>query len=80
MTREQPDLVLKLDVPTAVAMHRRPGLDTDYLRARIELVRALEFSCPTVILDSSKPYEAVRADALAAITGIQMSATAPALV
>ncbi|MBY5161755.1 oligosaccharide flippase family protein [Salsipaludibacter albus] len=62
-----PDLVLKLDVPVEVAHGRRPGLDPEYLRARVHLVRALDLGCPTVVLDASAPPDRVHSAAVAAI-------------
>lgn len=63
----RPDLVLKLDVSLDAASGRRPGLPSDYLAGRILLIQNLDFGCPTVVLDATAPYEAVREQAVAAI-------------
>lgn len=65
----RPDLVLKLDVPLDTALARRPGLERGYLAARIAMVRALDLGAPDLMLDASRPYDEVRAAALAAVIG-----------
>jgi len=69
-TRVLPDLVLTLDVPVAIAMQRRPGLDSSYLRRRVELVRGLAWPCPTVVLDAAAPADEVRHLAVAAVAEV----------
>ncbi len=69
-TRVLPDLVLTLDVPVAIAMQRRPGLDRSYLHRRVELVRGLAWPCPTVVLDAAAPPDEVRHLAVAAVAGV----------
>jgi O-antigen/teichoic acid export membrane protein/thymidylate kinase len=77
-TNVAPDLVLKLDVPTAVALARRPTLAPDYLEARTSLVRALDLGRLTVVLDASQPYETVRGRALAEIIAVTDAPRTPA--
>ncbi len=69
-TRVHPDLVLTLDVPVAIAMQRRPGLDSGYLHRRVELVRELEWPCPTVVLDAAAPAQEIRDHAVAAVQAV----------
>lgn len=65
-----PDLVLRLNVDEATALARRPNLDPEYLRRRIELTSVLSFEGSlfgAVELDSTQPYRQVFGQAVEAI-------------
>lgn len=65
-----PDLVLRLNVDEATALARRPNLDSEYLRRRIELTSVLSFEeslFGVVELDSTQPYRQVFGQAVEAI-------------
>ena len=65
--RTRPDLLLKLDIDCETALVRRPGLDPTYLQQRIDIVRALDIGCRTLVLDASLPPETVRQEATRAV-------------
>jgi hypothetical protein len=59
--RHPPDLVVKLNVSPEVALRRKPGMNSDDLRRRVEAVRSLRFPPHTRVLevDADQPLEEV---------------------
>ena len=57
-----PDLLVVLRVDPDVAVARRPEQDSDFVRRRAEEVWAAEWGPETVVVDASRPREAVRTE------------------
>lgn len=65
-----PDLTVKLMVPTAVAIERKPEMTAEEIETKKRIVMGLNLSDNTLVVDTSRPFEETRAEVLEAIWNI----------
>lgn len=62
-----PDLTVKLIVPTAVAIKRKPEMTASEIDIKKGVVMGLDLSDNTLVVDTSRPFEDTRAEILESI-------------
>lgn len=65
-----PDLTVKLIVPTAVAIERKPEMTAEEIDTKKSIVMGLKLSDNTLVVDTSRPFEETRAEIMEAIWNI----------
>ena len=65
--KNKPDLVIKLMVPSEVALSRKPDMSYETIEEKRRIVTALDISEATVVVDTTKPFEITRSEAMKAI-------------
>lgn len=62
-----PDLTVKLIVPTAVAISRKPEMTEYEIEKKKSIVMGLNLSYNTLVIDTSRPFEETRSEIMEAI-------------
>lgn len=65
--KNKPDLVIKLMVPSEVALSRKPDMSLDKIEEKRRIVSALDIADTTIEIDTTKPFEITRSEAMKAI-------------
>lgn len=63
----QPDLAIKLMVPTEVAIARKPEMTVEEIEQKKSIVMAMDIAEKTVVIDTSRPFEETRSEVMAEI-------------
>lgn len=63
----QPDLVIKLMVPTDVAIARKPEMTHEEIEQKKAIVMSMDVAEKTVVIDTSRPFEETRSEVMAEI-------------
>ena len=63
----KPDLVIKLMVPSEVALRRKPDMTLEKIEEKRRIVTALDIAETTIEVDTTKPFEVTRSEAMKAI-------------
>lgn len=62
-----PDLVIKLVVPTDVAISRKPEMTAEEIENKKNIVMNMNISNHTTVIDTSRPFETTRGEVMGAI-------------
>lgn len=65
--KNKPDLVIKLMVPSEVALQRKPDMSIDKIEEKRRIVTALDIAEATIEVDTTKTFEITRSEAMKAI-------------
>lgn len=60
----QPDLAIKLMVPTEVAIARKPEMTVEEIEKKKSIVKAMDIAYKTVVIDTSRPFEQTRSEVM----------------
>lgn len=65
--KNKPDLAIKLMVPSEMALTRKPDMSLEKIEEKRRIVTALDIAETTIEVDTTKPFEVTRSEAMKAI-------------